>query len=244
MTAIKKAMESDEWPKHSGDCEKVKNELREIDDVMTRSGQAIIPQTLRPKALWAAHIGHPGNSAMKSILKSKVWWPGMKSQAELWVKSCTACTLMSRRDKPMPMLRSKLQEAPWEELACDFSGRHANLGGIYILVIVDAYSRYLTAIVPVKTTGLDPTRNALVDLFRVFGKPSRIKTDNGLEWRTLLATLGIEALFSTPLDAQQNGGIERYMQTVNKGIESALVDKTNWRKSLNDAVTAHNSAVC
>lgn len=50
-------------------------ELSAIGSILLRGNRIVIPKSLRPKVLELAHEGHPGESAMKRRLRSKVWWP-------------------------------------------------------------------------------------------------------------------------------------------------------------------------
>lgn len=242
------AVESGEWTSDRNQLKEIKNELRVQEGILTKLGIIVMPEALRPKTLSMAHRGHPGISSMKSLLRGSVWWPGMMAQAEHWVKSCEACTLTSRRQPPMPMQRSVLPEAPWEELACDFSGPYKNLGGIYILLIVDSYSRYLIAR-PVRSTNFNSTCAVFHDIFDTFGYVRTIKSDNGppfngAEYKQYMNLRGIKLVFSTPADAQQNGRAETYMKMVNKAMAVPSVEGGSYQKALVEAVTAHNSAVC
>lgn len=248
LKAATLAVQTGVWTKKHGAFKTVKNELRLRKGVLTRMGQAVIPTSLRPKTLAMAHRGHPGEKAMKSILRGKVWWPGMMAHADNWVKSCPPCTLMARRNPPMPMLRSHLPAAPWEELACDFNGPYKEYNGMSILAIVDSYTRFLIAR-PVRSTDFNSTRAVFDDVFDTYGNVLILKSDNGppfngAQHRQHMASRGIEVKFSTPLDAQQNGGIETYMRIINKAMAAASVEKSDWRRSLADTVAAHNSADC
>ena len=45
----------------------------------------------RKKVLIDLHGGHPGVSRMKALSRSLVWWPGLDTDIEKMVKSCTPC---------------------------------------------------------------------------------------------------------------------------------------------------------
>lgn len=242
------ALDADSWKRHLGKFKSAKHELRLMNGLLSRMGETVIPRELRAKVLAAAHRGHPGEKAMKSILRGVVWWPGMLTHVESWVRSCKACTLMSRREPPVPMQRSNLPAAVWDHIAMDFNGPYQLFGGAYILVIVDRYSRFLIAR-PVKSTNFGAVKAVLDDAFDMFGEVSQCESDNGPpfnggEYEAYTKERGIIRRFSTPLDAQQNGGVETYMRLINKGMTAPSVEGGDWRRSLADTVAAHNSAVC
>lgn len=246
LKEVLKAMDTGEWPKHLAQYENVQEELTEANGVMTKIGLAVIPRILRSKALHLAHKGHPGMTKMKSILRERVWWPGMYSAAETWVQSCRACTLNSRREHPTPMERTRLPEAPWEFVAVDFCGPYATIdNGVTIMGMVDYYSRYMLS-APMKQTDFATVRAWLNAIFDTFGFPAAIKSDNGppfnsAEYRKYCADRGIQSVFSWPLTPQQNGTAERAMATIGKAMKNASTH--TYRTELGDAMKAHNSAV-
>lgn len=251
MAEVASALESNVWPRAFGKFKSARHELREVDGLLTRMGELVIPELLRPKVLWVAHAGHPGINAMKSILRGKVWWPGMLTHAEQWVGGCKACALMSRRTRPMPMLRSNLPGAVWENIAVDFNGPYVEFKGVHILLITDLYSRFLIAR-PVKSVEFMSTRSVLEDVFNTFGFVRSIKSDNGApffgeEYKNYAKQNDINLVFSTPRDAQQNGGVETYMRLVNKGMTAPSVEgerSWSWKVSLANTIATHNAAIC
>lgn len=246
--AVGKALETDEWPRTLAKFRSVKHELRVKDGLVTRMGETFIPCELRPKVLSTAHVGHPGASAMKSLLRGSVWWPGILAHAERWVAACEPCALMARRTPPMPMQRSELPAAVWENIAMDYNGPYGQYGGVYILLIVDRYSRFLIAR-PVRSTDFGSLRAVLDDVFDTYGVVQSCMSDNGppffgAEYEAFCKARGITVKKSAPLDAQQNGGVETYMRLVNKGMTAPSVEGGSWRRSLADTIDAHNGAVC
>ena len=240
------AIESGDWSKVKKSYKTVANDLKVGGKYITKNGSIVIPAGLVEKALDIAHAGHPGMTAMKSIMRSRVWWPSMNTQIEEKVKECDNCLLTSRQGPPVPMRRSELPAGPWQELAVDFNGPHAKFGGVYILVMVDCFSRYLSMSI-VKSTDFESVAEAYEGLFKRFGYPQSIKSDNGppfnsRNYRYFCRNRGIAAQFSTPLHPQQNGMAERYMQVVNKAMSIAASQGSDFRTELAKAVEAHNSA--
>lgn len=60
MAQLKEAIESDVWPRSLGKFKSVKSELQIVDGLVSKMGELVVPEALRPKVLSAAHIGHPG----------------------------------------------------------------------------------------------------------------------------------------------------------------------------------------
>lgn len=131
-------------------------------------------------------------------------------------------------------------------LAVDFNGPYARYGGIYIFTLVDCFSRYLMASVE-KSTDFGSVKAVLEALFKKNDQPQRIKNDNGppfngREYGKFCENMGIEVVFITPLQPQQNGMSERYMQVINKAMQIASVEGNPFEEELAKSIRAHNSA--
>lgn len=243
---VMQALESNNWPKQLRVYQSVADDLSSKNGVLVKNGCAVIPKALRQKTLQIAHQGHPMTSKLKSILRERVWWPGISKDAEDWVKSCATCAATGRPEKPTPMERIFAPKEVWETIAMDFNGPYSRFGGIYVLLIVDYRSRFLIART-VKSTNFECTRNVMEDLFEREGFPKNIKTDNGPpfngeEYKNYCEERGIKCVFSTPLFPQQNGLVENYMKTVNKAMATAFSLGTSYTVELRSAIQAHNSA--
>ncbi|XP_046865646.1 uncharacterized protein LOC124459908 [Drosophila willistoni] len=70
-------------------------ELSTVENVLLRGTKIVIPTILRSQVLELAHEGHPGESAMKRRLRSKVWWPRIDREAEGFAKACRDCISVS-----------------------------------------------------------------------------------------------------------------------------------------------------
>ena len=172
------ALETDVWPKHLKQFQSLNEDLSIHGRMLIKGGCAIIPECLRQKTLEVAHEGHPSNAKFKSILRERVWWPGMAKDAEAWVKSCAVCATNGRPEKPTPMARIFAPQVVWETIGLDFNGPYVKFGGISILVVVDYRSRYVIA-KPVRSTSFAHTRKVLDDIFEKEGFPKNMKSDNG-----------------------------------------------------------------
>ena len=61
----------------------------EVGCVM-RGSCMVIPEVGRQLVLGELHVGHPGVSRMKSIARGVVWWPGIDSDIQDRLQTCTA----------------------------------------------------------------------------------------------------------------------------------------------------------
>lgn len=246
LLQVVKAVQSGEWSANLRKFQAVSNDLATKDGLLTKLGCIVIPEKLRHKTLAVAHNGHPLAAKMKSILRERVWWPGMATDAVEWVKSSETCALHGRPERPTPMQRKFAPKAVWETIAIDFNGPYMRFGGVSILVLIDYRSRFAIAR-PVKSTSFENTRKVLDDVFDKEGFPKAIKSDNGPpfngeEYKEYCSARGIQTIYSTPFFPQQNGLVENFMKVVNKAMSTASSTGKNFNDELQAAVIAHNSA--
>ncbi|XP_058826444.1 uncharacterized protein K02A2.6-like [Topomyia yanbarensis] len=239
------SLDTGNWPKSLLKFKGIANDLRYTDGILVKNGCAVIPQNLREKALEIAHFGHPLEAKFKSILRRRVWWPAIASDAEKWVKSCATCAVNGKPERPTPMQRSFAPKAVWDTIALDFNGPYLKFGNISILVVIDLRSRYAIAR-PVKSTRFEYTKCVLDSIFEREGFPRTIKSDNGPpfngeEYASYCSERGIQTVFSIPFFPQQNGLVEGFMKIVNKAMCAAGSTGSNYQKELQAAIQAYNA---
>ena len=131
------------------------------------------------------HYCHPGIVRMQSLARRYLWWPGLDRDIE---RSCQTC-----------------QEHPWEwpgkawyRLHIDYMGPFE---GKMILVIADAYSKYINAhVTTYSSTAVTILR--LRQTFSTHGLPCTIVFDNGspftiLEFQQYCSMNGIKHIRSS-----------------------------------------------
>lgn len=247
---IRKLLESLDAPawSHSDEILKkyafAKHELYELDGVLMRTDRIVLPKSLQTKAIELAHKGHPGMSAMRRALRTRVWWPAMDREVEEYVKQCMMCVAMSRKDPPPPMKRQPLPKREWECLAIDFYGPLAKFNGVHVLVVVDYFTRYKWAKV-MKSTDTDSTMKALDELFELHGYPSRLISDNGppyfsKEFARACTRRRISFIRTVPYWPQHNGMVENAMKGVGKSITAALEEGKGISEALREHLVTYN----
>lgn len=184
------------------------------------------------EALLEARRRHPTWGA-KKLLKLL-----SKSQPERdWPARSTVCDLLARHGlikKPRqrrhlghPGKPSTLINAPNQVWCADFKGQFKTRDGLYCypLTISDGFSRYLLACQGLLTTACADAKPVFTRVFREFGLPERIRTDNGVPFATVSLArlsslsawwvrLGILPELIEPGKPQQNGRHERMHRTL------------------------------
>ena len=119
-----------------------------------------------------------------------------------------------------PIFEAKAANEIW---SVDFKGefRMGNMRYCYPLTVMDAYSRYVLAVVGMHRPTYEGTKAVFEALFKKYGLPKQIHSDNGepfasavsLSRLTRLAVwfmdLGIQPVYSDPAHPEQNGSHER-----------------------------------
>ena len=102
----------------------------------------VIPAKCRDAFLKELHESHPGISRMKSLAHSHIWWPKMDVDNKLFVRNCG----MSQDSANMPQASAlhpwEWQGRLWFRVHMDYAG---SIQGKWILVVVDAHSKYIDA---------------------------------------------------------------------------------------------------
>jgi putative transposase len=150
----------------------------------------------------------------------------------IWPTRSTVCDLLQRHGlvkKPRkrrhlghPGKPSSIITAPNQVWCADFKGQFKTGNGIYgyPLTITDGFSRYLLGCRALLTTAGEDAKAVFTRVFREFGLPERIRTDNGVPFATVSLArlsslsawwirLGILPELIEPGKPQQNGRHER-----------------------------------
>jgi transposase InsO family protein len=139
--------------------------------------------------------------------------------------------LVRRRARPRkpghPGKPTTVASAPNQLWCVDFKGHFRTLDGRYCypLTVTDAFSRYLLACTALASTESAPVQAAFLQLFRRYGLPDTIKSDNGTPFAStalgrlshlsvLWILLGIRPELIQPGKPQQNGQHERFHRTL------------------------------
>ncbi|XP_064479229.1 uncharacterized protein K02A2.6-like [Ornithodoros turicata] len=159
------------WPSHERDPRDPelqefharKSELTTENECVVWGMRAVIPSQQRDVVLSLLHNGHIGQTKMKMLARSYVWWPGMDKVIELACRSCGACAASADHQVPVPLHHQwEVPTEPWYWIHADF----ADFNGKSYLVVVDAYRKWpeVKLMTSAKSAA---TMEALSDIFAV-----------------------------------------------------------------------------
>ena len=183
-------------------------------------------------ALLEARHHHPTWGAKKLLKLLSRQHPN-----RLWPARTTVCDLLARhglvkktrkrRHPSHPGKPSSVIAAPNQVWCADFKGQFKTKDGLYCypLTITDGFSRYLLGCQALTTTACASAKPVFEKVFRQFGLPDRIRTDNGVPFATVSLArlsslsawwvqLGIVPELIEPGKPQQNGRHERMHRTL------------------------------
>ena len=157
---------------------------------------------------------------MKGLARSYLWWPGVDTDLENKVKSCSECQFHQNAPAKAPLHTWEWPERPWARLHIDFAG--PCFGDKTFLVIVDAHSKWLEIIESRQTA--ESTIRHLQTLFSTHGLPEIIVSDNGPafrseEFKDYLSSNGIRHIQSAPYHPASNGLAERAVQSFKRSMK-------------------------
>lgn len=165
------------------------------------------------------HTGRNSHRGVKETLahlKRTFYWNCMDKTVASIINACTLCKKMKYERKPLkPELQlSQTQTKPFQELFIDTF----TIEGKIYLTIIDAFSKLGQAIEMSNKSTPEAVR-ALIKYFSLYGIPSRISSDPGMEFnntlmKEMLSFYKIDIHIGTPHNPNSMGLIERFHSTI------------------------------
>jgi hypothetical protein len=90
--------------------------LIENTTCVCKNGQLVIPKTLQvPAVRWYHHyLQHPGQTRLKEMMNTAMYWKGMRATIRSLTKSCKFCQINKRRSQKYGYLPPKTAYTiPW-----------------------------------------------------------------------------------------------------------------------------------
>ena len=196
-----------------------RNELSLHMGLLLWGSRVVIPEKGREWTLKTLHECHPGVVRMKGLARSSVWYPGIDKAIEHMVLTCHTCQRSSQDPAKAPPHPWVYPSVPWQRIHLDYAGP---INGQWILIIVDAYSKWIDAWVT-STTSTAQTIKLLQRSFAIHGLCWTIVTDNGTcftssEFQDYLKSLNITHKLSAVYKPSSNGQAERMVRIIKEGL--------------------------
>ena len=196
----------------------------------------MIPGSLRDRVVELAHVGHQGIVKTKSLIRSRIWYPGIDKQVEERVKKCRECQANVDSKTFEPLRPSSMPAGPWQNVSGDFFGPMRD--GNYWFVNYCEYSRWANVDM-VKSVSMDQVEPKLEQLFGILGIPLEYKTDNGSPFQSgrfaeFSKRLGSKHRKITPYWPRANSGVESFMKKLGKVLKTAKISGTGKNEAVQE----------
>ncbi|XP_055611491.1 uncharacterized protein K02A2.6-like [Uranotaenia lowii] len=206
--------------------------------------RVVVPPVLRQSILKDLHTAHLGIVKMKGLARSFVYWPRIDADIEQTVKSCADCARQAHSPPKYSEHHWEYPKGPWERIHVDYAGPVA---GSMLLIVVDAYSKWLEVKVTNSTTTA-ATIAIMDEMFARYGAPVTVVSDNGpqftaAEFKEFLKNSGVKFhKLSAPYHPATNGQAERYVQTTKDALKSMNTNASSLQSHLNNFLQQYRRA--
>ena len=176
-----------------------------------------------------AQFGHQRKRAFVDLLKGAgKWKEQFSAMIDKIVDNCEGC-LMRRRNPDRPVVALSLGKDFNDAIAMDLKVWDMN-NNIYILYIMDTFTRFITATIIRRKSPSDVVNALLMKWVQVFGTPGLILTDNGGEFKNeeikaVAAKFNIRTDTTGAESPWQNGTMEKGHYTVDTMARSVKRDQ-------------------
>ena len=215
----------------------------------------VLPKPLRIKLISEIHDGvmsaHPGIAHTCKRISEVAWWPYWRSDVIRYILSCEKCQRAKRKKSlnqlPRPV---SVSSRPFQHIGVDVVGPFptSQRGNVYILTIVDHFTRWAEAIPMAEQTSKCIAQNIIKHVICRHGLFDIMTTDNGSVFVSEIANyvykeLGIKRRRTTPHHPQSNGIPERFHDTMKTMLKIwCNEEQDNWDEYLPYVLFAYNTS--
>ena len=256
--AIAHYLNHGKWPRFASPVLKREPPSRFVmmDGLVYRGNQLVWPVAKRFELMYrhhdVSHHAHGGGSKLCELLSRHVWYPGLKSDCDDYVRSCTRCSQRKSTRSHRPPLLSQPAAYPNETLVIDVLAmpRGHGYGRSSVLTCVDKFSGYLSYYV-LESGSSDCIVEALTQHFLTFGPPECIESDAGSNLlrnshvQTLCDHFGVRTRASVGHHHEAVGKVERRHLDMKRRLRAVSdAHGADWEQRLKGVVFSLNNEVC
>lgn len=206
------------------------------------------------ESLWACHLGV---TRTYRKLCMEYYWPTMIHDVQAHIQSCTHCIQQKVQSNSSRFKWSQqvVPKGPMDVMSMDFTEvpqRGATIGDFrYLLVIVDHFTKWITAIPTVNREAGTVARIITDSICCQLGPPRILIMDNAPEFKSkdfqaMLVRAGIRAVMTPAYHPASNGTVERANGSIKMMIQAIFNDarsNAEWVNHLQACVFAYNTSV-
>ena len=195
------------------------------------SPRPMVPRSLRNLVCNLFHHGdHPGQKESLIRIAKEYYWPKMRKEIDMVVRSCHPCQIAKQSRTVNPGVGSfSVPDKRFEYIHLDIVGPlPESRGHKFLLTIYNRCSRWLEAF-PLVQGSSGEVCQAFVQHVSRFGLCKVSVSDNGNAFianlfKDMCKTFNIQINFCPAYHPQTNGAIERRHQDIKKNLKSSLVE--------------------
>ena len=244
LSIVKNCLQNNEWLGNKNNIDNSyymkRDELTLEDGIVMWGIRVVTPESLRKNILIELHKQHPGIVRMKSLARIHVWYPGIDKDIANMIRACVECKMVESNPPKIKNHPWRPASKPMDRVHLDFFGPF--YGKMYF-IMVDTYSKWCEVDI-IRNIDANSTIDVCRQLFSRYGLPNQIITDNGGQFisdqfQRFCKNNGIIHLFTAPYHQSSNGQVERFVQTVKKGLKMNNIDEGDAQKKLNNFLFAY-----
>jgi hypothetical protein len=218
--------------------------------------QTVMPTTRRLSFVRLLHEGatggHLGRKRTERQVQLRAYWPGWSTDVRKVLHACTPCARYHRGRAPhQTPLKPFVAGEPWEVVSIDITGPHpkSRRGHVYILTLVDHFSKWAEALPIRKHTASTVARVLFDHIFSRFGMPVRCLSDQGAEFESVMfkelcQLMNIHKIRTSPYRPSTNAVVERFHRTLNSMLAKVISEnQRDWCEHLPSVMTAYRASV-
>ena len=237
-------------------CKKWIKHNKETKEIEIQRFLVLVPESLKVTVLDQHHSSllamHPGIDNTCELIRQRYYWPRMREEVELYVKSCITC---GGCKQPHHYLKAPLRHVityePMDTIAIDHivptKEGATKRGYRLILSITDVFSGYVLAL-PCKTKRSEETIRLILHKWCLrFGYPSEILADNDTSFSSeffneVCSYFKTKVTHGVPYKCSSTSKAENSNKRINKALRVTLSDKQilDWDLYLNFVAFALN----
>ena len=193
--------------------------------------------------------GHLGLQGTFELMKTRYWWPRMKTDLRNWLKSCVPCQVGARPDhspkEPLHPLPVQFIE-PFSRWGIDFIGilPRTSDGNRFIITAVDYCTKWPLAKAVTNATAEVVTKFIEEEIIAAFGIPDEIISDRGTAFNSSLVEQYLENarvkhIMTSAFHPRTNGVTERFNGVLGNMIKKHInIRRDDWDKHIANALLA------